>query len=162
VLETHGVCLTPYRANAEAQAENQPVVVIADANVNAAASLYRQFSAQYVLGSLLALLLYPPALVLFYLVSLDPFRWDRLLGVSASTALMVSGVFMLVYAYRIANAFGRNEFPLLPSGYIPYSIAHYLVSAIPCFWIAWSEYDWPVLSCCQGCSACMRSSAATS
>jgi hypothetical protein len=65
--------------------------------------------------------------------------------VSAHNTLMVSGLVMLVCAYRIAKALGRNEFPWLHKAYTPYSIAHYGISAIASFLIASSAFDWPLL-----------------
>jgi hypothetical protein len=123
----------PYRAMAMLPAE---VAASSDQALVDPAPLRRHFLAQAILGTLFCLVLYPPAIWLACLLLDRPSGVEAQMAAFAIFAALVSGMFMLVYAYRLASALRRNEVPRISSVYIPYSVLHYAVCSLPCLVIA--------------------------
>jgi hypothetical protein len=109
--------------------------------------LSRLFLVHAVLGTLFMLVLYPPAIYLILLLmshsqSLNPWEIAFLAGL---VSVLVSGVCMLVYAFRIRAALQRCDLPreswrsFPRSAYFPWSAVHYSVIALVCFALAFVD-----------------------
>jgi hypothetical protein len=102
--------------------------------------LRRLFQLNFVLGAILSALLYLPALALG--IAAYCVRETVIEAVLIIPAL-VSGVFMLLYLYRIRDGLRVNDVPRADARvFLPWSVAHYVFVASGCVFLAFHGM-WP-------------------